>query len=281
MTTELNVVMDRYLDALLAHDPSRLPLSHALRVTENGYPIQLGHGLFETAVEITYRHDVEDTTTGQIAMFGAVREPLVHDNVWVRLRVVRGEITEIETIIARPGGASLVRPELVKQPKPIYAQPLTAAERAARSDMIATVSRYFEAIEDNTSDVPFHPSCNRTANGVQTTNAGPAPLSCLEQFQKNIFSYITRVRERRYVVIDEGKGLVCGTFMMDVPGRKQDFASFPIPFEKLPVHMYTPHTIMLAELFKVMHGQIREIEALMVNVPLGATCGWSVEGDAH
>lgn len=274
MATELSVVMDRYLDALLAHDPSRLPLARTLRVTENGYPIRLGHGLFETAATITYRHYVEDATTGQIAMFGAVREALVHDNLWVRLKIERGEISEIETIVARPGGASLVRPELVTAPKAIYAQPLTAAEGAARSDMIATVSRYFEAIENNTSDVPFDPSCNRTANGVQTTNSGPAPLSCLGQFEKKIFSYITRVRERRYLVIDEAKGLVCGTFMMDVPGRKEDFASFPIPFEKLPVHMYTPHTIMLAELFKVVSGQIREIEALMVNVPLGVTCGW-------
>jgi hypothetical protein len=97
----------------------------------------------------------------------------------------------------------------------------------------------------------------------------------LAEFEKRIFSYITRVRDQRFVIVDEAKGLVCGTFLMDVPGRREDFASFPIPFEKLPVHMYTPHTIMLAELFKIVSGQIREIEALMVNVPLGATSGWS------
>ena len=107
------------------------------------------------------------------------------------------------------------------------------------------------------------------------TNAGPAPLSCLAQFERRIFSYITRVRDRRFLLVDASKGLVCGTFLMDVPGRREDFAAFPIPFEKLPAHMYTPHTIMLAELFKIVRGQIREIEAMMVNAPLGATSGWT------
>lgn len=273
--TELTAVMDRYLGALLARDPSQLPIGSSLRVTENGYPIQLGHGLFETAHEITYRHDVEDPTTGQIATFAAVRESIQLTNVWIRLKVDCGSIDEIETFVARPGGASLVRPELVTEPKPIYAQPIDPHERAARTQLIATANRYFEAIEANTSDVPFHPECNRTANGQQTTNVGPTPLSCLAQFEKRIFSYITRVRDRRFLVVDESKGLVCGTFLMDVPGRREDFASFPIPFEKLPPHMYTPHTIMLAELFKIVRGQIREIEAMMVNVPLGATSGWT------
>ncbi|HKU42904.1 MAG TPA: hypothetical protein VJR89_32315 [Polyangiales bacterium] len=274
MGTELDAVLDRYLDALLAHDAARLPVASALKITENGYPIQLGHGLFETAREITYRHAIEDPASEQIAMFGAVREGLVHANFWLRLKVERGAISEIETIIARPGTASLVRPELLAEPKPIYAEELPSAARASRAELIATANRYFQAIEHNTADVPFHPSCNRTANGQQTTNSGPVPLSCLAQFEKKIFSYITRVRERRFLLIDPAKGLVCGTFLMDVPGRKEDFASFPIPFEKLPAHMYTPHTILLAELFKIVHGQIREIEATMVNVPLGATCGW-------
>lgn len=273
MSSELTAVMEGYLAALLAHDPRALNTLH-LKVTENGYPIELGHGLFETASEFTYRHYVEDSAGGQIAMFGVVRESQLLANVYVRLKVERGAIREIETIIARQGGSSIARPDKLSEPKPIYALPLAAAERATRAELIAVANRYFTAIENNTSDVPFDPSCNRTANGQQTTNVGPVPLSCLAQFEKRIFSYITRVRERRFSIVDETRGLVCGTFMMDVPGRREDFATFPIPFEKLPVHMYTPHTIMLAELFKIVNGQIREIEALMVNVPLGATAGW-------
>lgn len=169
MSSELTAVMDRYLAALVAHDPRGLNTRDAT-VTENGYPIELGHGLFETASEITYRHYVEDHATGQIALFGVVRESLLLANVHVRLKVERGAIREIETIIARQGGSSIARPEKLSEPKPIYAEQLAAAERAPRAALIAVANRY--------------------------------------------------------------------------------------------------------ELFKVVSGQIREIEALMVNVPLGATCGW-------
>jgi hypothetical protein len=74
--------------------------------------------------------------------------------------------------------------------------------------------------------------------------------------------------------VDEEKGLVFGVFMMDVPAKKEHFDLFPIPMDKLPVHMIVPHTIYLAELFKIVKGQIREIEALMFNTTLGAHSGW-------
>ena len=40
--------VDRYLDALVAHDPSRLPLVKDVKYTENGAQLQLGDGLWGT-----------------------------------------------------------------------------------------------------------------------------------------------------------------------------------------------------------------------------------------
>jgi hypothetical protein len=266
--------MDYYLEQLVTNDPSGLPVAQNLKVTENGYPVQLGQGLFETASEITYRHYIPDFATGQIALFGVVKETMRLANFLIRLKIDQEKITEIETIIAREGTASTADPAALKIPKPIYGQALDPSEKTPRDEMIAAVESYFNCIEDNTANVPFHPECNRTANGRQTTNAGPVPLSCLGQFEKKIFAYITKVRNRRYLIVDEEKGLVLGVFMMDVPARKEHFDLFPIPMDKLPVHMITPHTIYLAELFKIIKGQIREIEALMFNTTLGAHSGW-------
>jgi hypothetical protein len=275
MTGSLTVVLDRYLAALTARDPVAAPLAPEVRVTENGYPIQLGHGLFETAGEITYRHVVEDPAAGQVAALTVIREGPQLANVAVRLRVDgSGRIDQVETIVARKGGSSVARPDKLHEPKAVFGEPVEPGDRPGRDALIAVAGTYFDAIEANSADVPFDPECNRTANGQQTTNVGPAPLSCLGQFERKIFGYITRVRDRRFLVVDEERGLVFGVFLMDVPGRREDFASFPIPFDRLPESMYTPHTILLAELFKITHGRIREIEALMVNTPLGATSGW-------
>ena len=266
--------MEQYLNHLVKNDPAGLPVTDRVKVTENGYPVELGQGLFETASEITYRHFIPDSSTGQIAMFGVVKETMKPANFLVRLKVEGERISEIETIIAREGTASTADPENLKEPKPIYGTVLDPSECTPREKMLAAVESYFNCIENNTSDVPFHPACNRTANGRQTTNSGPVPLSCLGQFEKKIFAYITRVRNRRYIIVDEEKGLVFGVFMMDVPARKEHFDLFPISMDHLPVHMITPHTIYLAELFKIVNGQIREIEALMFNTTLGAHSGW-------
>lgn len=274
MEAKLRAMMDRYLEVIVTNEPSGLPVSDNLKVTENGYPIQLGQGLFEIASEFTYKQYLIDPETNQVSIFGVVKETMLLANVMIRLKVEDDKITEIETIIARQGESSIARPEKMKEPKPIYDQVLDAPERTPRKEMIAAAHSYFEGIENNTADVPFHPECNRTANGQQTTNSGPAPLSCLGQFEKKIFSYITKVRNRRYIMVNEEKGLVFCIVMMDVPGRKENFDTFPIPMDKLPVYMYTPHTIFLAELFKIVKGQIREIEALMTNIPIGAASGW-------
>ncbi|MBN1381248.1 MAG: hypothetical protein JXA41_06215 [Deltaproteobacteria bacterium] len=274
MQEKLIAMMDRYLECLVANDPSTLPIAKNLKITENGYPVQLGQGLLETASEITYRHYIPDAPTGQIVLYGVARETMKLANFLVRLKVESDVITEIETIIAREGTASIANPASMKEPKPIYSTILDPSERTPREEMIAAAESYFNCIEDNTANVPFHRECNRTANGQQTTNSGPVPLSCLGQFEKKIFAYITKVRNRRYVIVEEQKGLVFGVFMMDVPARKEHFDLFPIPMEHLPVHMITPHTIYLAELFKIVKGQIRQIEALMFNTTLGAHSGW-------
>ena len=274
MEEQLIAIMDNYLEKLIANHPSGLPVANNVKVTENGYPIELGQGLFETASEVTYKHYITEPGSNQVALFGEVKETMVMANFLVRLKVEQEKITEIETVIARKGTASISNPESMKDPKPIFGQILGSSESSSRDQMIAVAESYFNAIENNTADVPFDPGSNRTANGQQTTNSGPVPLSCLGQFEKKIFAYITKVRNRRYLIVDEERGLVFGIFMMDVPGKKEHFDLFPIPMDKLPVHMYTPHTIFLAELFKIMNGQIREIEALMFNTTLGANSGW-------
>jgi hypothetical protein len=274
MKEKLITMMDRYLELLVTNDPSKLPVAKNLKVMENGYPIQLGQGLFETASEITFRQYIPDAATGQIVLYGVALETMKLANFVMRLKVENDAITEIETIIAREGTASIANPASMKQPKPIYDTILDPAERTSRDTMLAAAESYFNCIEDNTANVPFHPECNRTANGQQTTNSGPVPLSCLGQFEKKIFAYITKVRNRRYIIVDEEKGLVFGVFMMDVPAKKEHFDLFPLPMDRLPVHMITPHTIYLAELFKIVKGQIRQIEALMFNTTLGAHSGW-------
>ena len=273
---DLIAVMDRYLGLLVINDPSGLAVAKDLKVAENGYPIQLGNGLFQTAEEITYKQYMADPSVGQVMVFGVVKESVLLANFMVRLKVVKDKITEIETIVARKDEASFASPEDLIEPRPVYAGVLSESERSPRDVLIKIADSYFEGIEKNTGEiVPFHKDCNRFENGTQTTN-NPSTIAtgCKEQFDNKVYSYITKIRNRRFLMADEEKGIVFGIVTFDMPGKKENFQYFPTPFDQLPTRFYKPRSLLLAEMFKIVDGQILSIEAVMVNVPFGATSGW-------
>ena len=45
----LNQFVDQYLDALVAHDPSKLPVTKTVKFTEDGQRLELGDGFWRTA----------------------------------------------------------------------------------------------------------------------------------------------------------------------------------------------------------------------------------------
>lgn len=275
-SADLIAVMDRYLGLLVKNDPSGLPVAENARITENGYAIQLGDGLFQTAEEITYKQYMADPSVGQVMVFGVAKESVLLANFMVRLKVVEDEITEIETIVARKDEASFASPEDLKEPRPVYARVLSEPERSPRDVLIKIANSYFEGIEKNTGEiVPFHKDCNRFENGTQTTN-NPSTIAtgCREQFDNKVYSYITRIRNRRFLLADEERGLVFGIVVFDMPGKRENFEYFPTPFDQLPTRFYKPRSLLLAELFKIVDGQILSIEAVMVNAPFEANSGW-------
>jgi hypothetical protein len=63
------------LDALIAHDPKRLPLAPNVKFTENGQRLNLGDGFWRTVISKgKYRLFVTDVEAGQVAFIGTITE---------------------------------------------------------------------------------------------------------------------------------------------------------------------------------------------------------------
>src|SRR5438477_217089 len=59
----LKGLIDRYLAALVAHDPSQVPTTSTVRFTENSKRLPLGDGAWKTATGMgTFRIDFADLT---------------------------------------------------------------------------------------------------------------------------------------------------------------------------------------------------------------------------
>ena len=143
----LSGVMNSYLQALVSHDPAKLPARPNLKYTENGVRLNLGDGLWRTASAMpTYRLDVIDDEAGQVELLGRISEN--GNNNWfaVRLKVeLDHRISEIETLINRsvggpgggpPGAAS----QLNTEPNPLMAQPIPAGRRESRADLAGSAT---------------------------------------------------------------------------------------------------------------------------------------------
>jgi hypothetical protein len=95
--------MTTYLNALVAHDASKLPVTRNVKYTENGVRLNLNDGLWNTASAMpTYRVDVLDEEAGQVGLLGKINEN--GNNNWfsARLKIEKGkQVSEIETLIVR------------------------------------------------------------------------------------------------------------------------------------------------------------------------------------
>jgi len=161
-------IVDRYLAALVRHDPAGLPLNHDVKFTENTARLKVGsEGLWVGASELPtgFRIYAIDVDAGEAGFYGVMKErdrPLI---IALRLKVVNGQMTEIEHVLARG-----LRAEAAKNlalPRPEFTTVVPPASRLPRQQMINIADSYFEAIEHaNGKLAPFADNCVRRENGM-------------------------------------------------------------------------------------------------------------------
>src|SRR5580704_15753954 len=165
--------VDRYMDALIALDPKKLPMTTRVKNTEDAVRLDPGDGFWRTAnAKGSYRLFVTDLDTGQVAFMGTMREdpnnPVI---IAVRLKIENRQVSEIENMVIRDTQAA-ANLEKWGSPNPVFLATIPAAQRASRAELVRVGNLYLSALEknDSRSAPPFAAGCERIQNGVQTTN---------------------------------------------------------------------------------------------------------------
>ncbi|MDR3720590.1 MAG: hypothetical protein P4L00_03255 [Candidatus Acidoferrales bacterium] len=295
--TCLTNMADQYVAAMVKHDWSGLPLAPGYKYTENTAAIQLGDGLWVGASEAptTFKIYAADPVSKQVGLYCVMKEfnkPII---LALRLKVEEGKIAEIEHIVVRdirPAGA----PNLVT-PRSGLVQTIPVSQRVSRDEMYRIADSYFDSIEQSNGDLaPYADDCVRHENGMQTTTnktpsptpldaatAGPAAnpsfaklgaLSCHDSMNTHILSYITKIRPRRLIIIDEERGLVFGFPMFVHRGNVRQIKVVGVPgVDTVPMN-FGPIDLQAAEIFAIRNGKIHEIEAMGYLLPYNAKTGW-------
>ncbi|MGA3292978.1 MAG: hypothetical protein ABSE45_03225 [Candidatus Acidiferrales bacterium] len=302
----LDAFVDQYLAALVAHDPSRLPLARGVKSTETGQAVPLGEGMWLSVDQIgIYRLRFDDPATGEAGIVVLTDEHGLPGVLALRLRVESHKISEVESIIVRQDiqgqGGMLTTSTMFAVtpiapfdrkwfllPDPVMQTAVAPAERTSRDKMIAAANAYFDGLgKSSSAGVPIDDSCIRWDNGVQTTNnpnfspidpAFPAfkvfGLGCAAQLDSRFYSIISKVRERRYPIVDEERGLLYAIALFDHPGDKLKVAVPNVGEVSVPPTYRVPNTFLVPAIFKIHDGRILRIDLLERVVPYGTESGW-------
>jgi hypothetical protein len=286
-----------YVDALVAKDPKQAPLAAGVKYTENGQRLVPGDGFWNSvAGKGSYRLDVADPAAGQIVTMITMREaanPAAQGVVLaVRLKVAGRRITEVEHLIAHSDSAAK-NFEARGAPREAFSRVMPLAKRASRAELVRVANMYFSGMQlnDGKGRYPFADDCHRIENGNDSTNAkasrdgGPRPdpktatgysgmWTCREQFESGMLHFVSRIRDRRYVAVDEERGVVASYVFFDHDAGKS--RTFTTPAGRtMTAGPMQPWTWEIMEVFKVEDGLLHEIEAVLERAPYGMTSGWS------
>ena len=279
--------VNQYLAALAARDPSKLPFASDVKFTENTAKLKVGEGTWGTFNgQGAFKLYFAEPDAGQVGFIGVMKEwdnPVIF---CLRLKVADGKIVEVEDFVVRDADAAK-NLEAMDKPNHLFLEAVPPAERETREELVKTANMYFSGLQSNDGKgvYPFADDCNRIENGTQTTNnpelsKTQAPstgypimsLGCEAQFKTGYFKVVTRIRDRRWVIVDRERGLAFAFAFFDHAGTVKsvtltDGTTFPSTLRH-------PLTFEIGELFKIEKGKIEQIQAVLTQEPYGIKSGW-------
>ncbi|WP_437782435.1 hypothetical protein [Sorangium sp. So ce1097] len=211
----LDGLLDDYFAALAAGDPSSLPLAEGVKFTENAMKADIGTTDFwKNAGEVKHSQRALDTGACSAAAQAVIPEGGRDLPVGLRIKVEGSEMTEIETIVVRPGDytASFA---VASDPAAIIAiaddigwhDEVPAAQRATREELTGWIDKYFRAFPSGVCDVTN--ACRRLENGGGNFSCS-AGASCSGGAPGSGGTFIPRV-----ILADEVRGIAVGFTIFD------------------------------------------------------------------
>ena len=275
---------DRYMAALIAKDPTRLPLTTGVRFSENMVMMPLGEGAWNTADAIGPHFEFADIPHGQVGWMGTIVERGVSAVYGMRMKIEDGRIAEVETMVSRRGVTfPYGDPDHFEIPAQVL-EPVPPAKRRLPERMIAIADGYFNtlALNDGVLFTQFTPDCSRRENASWTaSDPHPDPkaslsrygmLTCERGFALGNYRWDDRTRERRYPLVDEEQGMVLTTVFIDHSGLLENYAT--TDGQTLQATQKSPNSLAIMELFKIQDGRIRHAEAAFFTAPYRLPNPW-------
>ena len=278
----LEAIVNRYVAALLAHDPAIAPFAPGAVFAENDQRLALGQASWRTIESFgLYRHYFADPEQGEAGLIANLTENGAGCVYILRLKTEGGLISEAEQFVIRDANGFQFYEEL-GAPDPVWLEPIPPDQRQSREALQAASWMYFQALEvnDGAGIYPFRPDCGRLEHGRNTvgrednegyghadsdTNFVTLPVK--QQYELGMMAFVSVIRDRRALVVDIERGAVLGSSCFDFEGVLEHIVMTSGAEWKIPPYFRTPRTHQMNEAFKVIGGAYRYVEMTLLEVP--------------
>jgi hypothetical protein len=242
-----------YVDAMIAHDTSKLPLAENPKVTENSKAIKLGEGLWKTATANGgFRQDYLDLKKQVAASHLVILEGQNQALYTVLLHVKDRKIAGIEALVQRITAESRFKPTELGKPIKGMNDPVPAGKRQSREAMIKIALTYTEGLRVGSftdGGTPFAPDTYRVENGVITASGNG-------MYAQNIIVHPGIIAS--VAAVDEENAVVLLWMNFGHTGSNYGEGNSLVTFEA----------------FKVWGGQIQSINAFFLGLPISTARFW-------
>ena len=248
-----------YVDAMLAHDTSKLPLAENPKITENSRAIKLGEGLWKTATANGgFRQDYLDVKKQVAAAHLVILEGQNQALYTVLLHVKDRRIAGIEALVQRITSESRFKPTELGKPIKGMNDPVPAGKRQSREAMIRIALTYTEGLRVGSfidAGTPFAPETYRVENGVVTAGGNCGRADC-GMYAQNIILHPGIIAS--VAAVDEENAIVLLWMNFGHTGSSYGEGNALVTFEA----------------FKVWGGQIQSINAFFLGLPISTARFW-------
>jgi hypothetical protein len=255
----LSGLITTYVDAMVAHDPSRLPLAGNPKITENSRDIKLGEGLWKTATANGgFRQDYLDVKKQVAAAHLVILEGQVQALYTVLLHVKDRKITGIEALVQRITADSRFKPTELGKPVKGMNDSVPSGRKQSREAMIRIALTYTEGLRvGNFTDAgtPFAPETYRVENGVVTAGGNCGRADC-GLYAQNIIVHPGIIAS--VAAVDEENAVVLLWMNFGHTGNSYGEGNSLVTFEA----------------FKVWGGEIHSINAFFLGLPISTARYW-------
>jgi hypothetical protein len=255
----LSGTITSYMDALLLHDPSKLPLAENVKFTEDYVQYKVGESqLWKGASRPRdYRQDFIDVREGVAGSHIMLEEYGVPVMLVLRMKLADSKITEIETQVTRNQTEGVIfNVDALQKASAGMAYVPTPKERMSRADMVKVAEFYPNGLKAGSFaaiNAPFADDAYRFENG--NVMAGP---QCTRT---------STCKNMKAQPIGDGRG----SFQQRLAAVDEEMQ---IVWYRLSWARGADTRLVVWEAFKVYGGQLHGVEAFMKLMPRDQPTGW-------